>query len=357
MAADLSDSGDECRSNLSASEMRKANKPLMEKRRRARINESLNMLKTLVLDALKRDTSRYSKLEKADILEMTVKHLRSVQRQQMSAAMATDSTVMEKYRNGYQECAGEVSRYLTSIDGLEPNVRNRLMNHLMGCVQKVNDVTAQTTAVNSYVTNVSYVTQNAQVQIPTQHSGQQAQFHQQQQSFESQHLMQPVQVQIPSSTQLISLPGTPLDGTTAVHVLQGNPQGHSMGNPMGNSSQPGNPPLLMVPGYSYSHPYPTPSPNSSRSSSPSVSSPPPGKDLNCNDITGVYVDQHDVMRRRMEESERKQRAFHPYRPRSASPSPKDYNSFNSNCQNSTKKMPLRPIVNQPIKSDNMWRPW
>ena len=29
-------------------------------------------------------TSRYSKLEKADILEMTVKHLRSVQRQQLT---------------------------------------------------------------------------------------------------------------------------------------------------------------------------------------------------------------------------------------------------------------------------------
>ena len=265
--------------------------------------------------------------------------------------MTTDSTVMEKYRNGYQECAGEVSRYLTSIDGLEPNVRNRLMNHLMDCVHKVNNVTAQTSAVNSYVTNVSYVTQNAQVQIPTQHGQQQSQYHNPQ--MIDNQLMQPVQVQIPSSTQLISLPGTPLDGSTAVHVLQGN----SQGNPLGNPTQQGNPPLLMVPGYSYSHPYPTPSPNSSRSSSPSSSPPPPGKDLNHNDITGVYVDQHDVMRRRMEENERKQRAFHPYRPKCDSPSPKDYNSYNSNAYNSAKKLPLRPIVNQPVKSDNMWRPW
>uniref|UniRef100_A0A8C3JW22 Hes family bHLH transcription factor 4 n=1 Tax=Calidris pygmaea TaxID=425635 RepID=A0A8C3JW22_9CHAR len=60
-----------------------SSKPIMEKRRRARINESLG-------GAGGGDTgddtprpcmgSRHSKLEKADILEMTVKHLRNLQR-------------------------------------------------------------------------------------------------------------------------------------------------------------------------------------------------------------------------------------------------------------------------------------
>uniref|UniRef100_A0A8C9JLX5 Hes family bHLH transcription factor 1 n=1 Tax=Panthera tigris altaica TaxID=74533 RepID=A0A8C9JLX5_PANTA len=69
-----------------ASEHRKSSKPIMEKRRRARINESLSQLKTLILDALKKNESgsRHSKLEKADILEMTVKHLRNLQRAQMT---------------------------------------------------------------------------------------------------------------------------------------------------------------------------------------------------------------------------------------------------------------------------------
>ncbi|KAL4671359.1 hypothetical protein H8959_004068 [Pygathrix nigripes] len=40
-----------------ASEHRKSSKPIMEKRRRARINESLSQLKTLILDALKKDHS------------------------------------------------------------------------------------------------------------------------------------------------------------------------------------------------------------------------------------------------------------------------------------------------------------
>ncbi|MEQ2299513.1 oxysterol-binding protein hes1 [Ameca splendens] len=72
-----------------ASEHRKSSKPIMEKRRRARINESLGQLKTLILDALKKDSSRHSKLEKADILEMTVKHLRNLQRAQMTGKFNT----------------------------------------------------------------------------------------------------------------------------------------------------------------------------------------------------------------------------------------------------------------------------
>ncbi|KAF5907258.1 transcription factor HES-2-like, partial [Clarias magur] len=61
-----------------ANELRKTLKPLMEKKRRARINESLNKLKELIVPLVANDTSRYSKLEKADILEMTVRFLREL---------------------------------------------------------------------------------------------------------------------------------------------------------------------------------------------------------------------------------------------------------------------------------------
>lgn len=55
---------------------RKSNKPIMEKKRRARINHCLNQLKALILEA-DNERSRHSKLEKADILEMTVKYLQT----------------------------------------------------------------------------------------------------------------------------------------------------------------------------------------------------------------------------------------------------------------------------------------
>ncbi|XP_061424109.1 transcription factor HES-1-B-like [Lethenteron reissneri] len=115
----------------SASEHRKSTKPVMEKRRRARINDSLNQLKALILEALKKDSSRHSKLEKADILEMTVKHLRSLQRLQMSAALcAADPGVLGRYRAGYSECVNEVTRFLSTSEGVHAAVRTRLLAHL-----------------------------------------------------------------------------------------------------------------------------------------------------------------------------------------------------------------------------------
>lgn len=146
-----------------ASEHRKSSKPIMEKRRRARINESLGQLKTLILDALKKDSSRHSKLEKADILEMTVKHLRNLQRVQMSA-LSADATVLSKYRAGFNECMNEVTRFLSTSEGVNTEVRSRLLNHLSGCM-------GQMMALN----------------YPQQAGSQQT------------HLAQPLHVQLPSS--------------------------------------------------------------------------------------------------------------------------------------------------------------
>uniref|UniRef100_A0A669DT36 Hes family bHLH transcription factor 1 n=1 Tax=Oreochromis niloticus TaxID=8128 RepID=A0A669DT36_ORENI len=122
-------------------ESRKSSKPIMEKRRRARINESLGQLKTLILDALKKDSSRHSKLEKADILEMTVKHLRNLQRLQMTAAANTDPFVLGKYRAGFSECVGEVTRFLSTCEGVNTEVRTRLLSHLAACVTQINTST------------------------------------------------------------------------------------------------------------------------------------------------------------------------------------------------------------------------
>ena len=59
------------------SPLRKNRKPLMEKKRRARINDSLEALKEILLKNTVAVTqgTRPTKLEKADILEMTVRYL------------------------------------------------------------------------------------------------------------------------------------------------------------------------------------------------------------------------------------------------------------------------------------------
>ncbi|NWY00464.1 HES1 factor, partial [Nothoprocta ornata] len=82
-------------------------------------------------------SSRHSKLEKADILEMTVKHLRSLQRAQMTAALSADPTVLGKYRAGFNECMNEVTRFLSGCEGVPADVRARLLGHLSACLGQI----------------------------------------------------------------------------------------------------------------------------------------------------------------------------------------------------------------------------
>ncbi|EDV39694.1 uncharacterized protein Dana_GF24345 [Drosophila ananassae] len=112
---------------------RRSNKPIMEKRRRARINNCLNELKTLILDATKKDPARHSKLEKADILEKTVKHLQELQRQQAAMQQAADPKIVNKFKAGFADCVNEVSRF----PGIEPAQRRRLLQHLSNCINGV----------------------------------------------------------------------------------------------------------------------------------------------------------------------------------------------------------------------------
>ena len=53
-------------------------KPLLERKRRARINKCLDELKDLMVSALQKDGESITKLEKADVLELTVRHLRKL---------------------------------------------------------------------------------------------------------------------------------------------------------------------------------------------------------------------------------------------------------------------------------------
>ncbi|XP_026188610.1 transcription factor HES-2-like [Mastacembelus armatus] len=112
-----------------ALELRKTMKPLMEKRRRARINDSLNRLKTLILPLTGRDKTRYSKLEKADILEMTVRFLSDI-------SPVKTKNPADSYREGYKACLQRVSDLLpkTSLD--------------QDACQRVNDFIQQSMSAN-----------------------------------------------------------------------------------------------------------------------------------------------------------------------------------------------------------------
>ncbi|KAL7643284.1 UNVERIFIED_CONTAM: hypothetical protein RMT77_006576 [Armadillidium vulgare] len=132
MATDRSDNVQQKEKN------RRSNKPLMEKRRRERINKSLNELKDIVLKAQNKDTSKFTKLEKADILEMTVKHLKKLDESGKISHNTNNSQFCEKYKQGFEKCLVEVENYIRRDDTLHHQHRSKqIILHLKTLFSKI----------------------------------------------------------------------------------------------------------------------------------------------------------------------------------------------------------------------------
>ncbi|CAL8319121.1 unnamed protein product [Merluccius merluccius] len=109
----------------------------MEKKRRARINKCLDQLKTL-LESYYTSNIRKRKLEKADILELTVKHLRSLQKIQSCSSKASG---FSDYQAGFTSCLANVHQYLSLVDHVHGNVHDSVAlsqlvsKHVYACAQ------------------------------------------------------------------------------------------------------------------------------------------------------------------------------------------------------------------------------
>ncbi|KAF2363197.1 Myc-type basic helix-loop-helix (bHLH) domain, partial [Trinorchestia longiramus] len=112
---------------------RKVMKPLLERKRRARINKCLDHLKDLMVGALPKDCESITKLEKADVLELTVDHLKKLKHYN-ALALPAESQSHEKFNSGFRQCASEVSRFIKSEPGIDVHVASRLLGHLGGCM-------------------------------------------------------------------------------------------------------------------------------------------------------------------------------------------------------------------------------
>ncbi|UYV81692.1 HEY1 [Cordylochernes scorpioides] len=110
---------------------RKRRRGIIEKRRRDRINNSLSELRRLVPSAFEKQGS--AKLEKAEILQMTVDHLKMLHAKGFDV-MTFDphKYAMDYHAIGFRECASEVARYLVAIEGMDVQdpLRLRLLSHL-----------------------------------------------------------------------------------------------------------------------------------------------------------------------------------------------------------------------------------
>ena len=119
---------------------RKVMKPLLERKRRARINKCLDDLKDLMVTALQTEGESITKLEKADVLELTVRHLQKLNRQRRLSCVTQD-----QFRDGFASCVAEVGRFVTAASP-EATFAPNLMSYLGQRLHAVDQTTTTTTA-------------------------------------------------------------------------------------------------------------------------------------------------------------------------------------------------------------------
>uniref|UniRef100_A0A0B7A017 BHLH domain-containing protein n=1 Tax=Arion vulgaris TaxID=1028688 RepID=A0A0B7A017_9EUPU len=142
----------------------------MEKRRRARINASLTELKSLLMDAIKKEGARQNKMEKADILEMAVKHLRQIQRQQFTGESSRDTPDINKYHLGFHACVQEVCTYLDSNRDEDLELKTKLLNHLANCMTSTNSQSTASTSSSSPMLTSTSTSLDVPVSIPASYN-------------------------------------------------------------------------------------------------------------------------------------------------------------------------------------------
>ncbi|XP_027320216.1 transcription cofactor HES-6 isoform X1 [Anas platyrhynchos] len=105
---------------------RRTRKPLVEKKRRARINESLRELRLLLADA-----ELQAKLENAEVLELTVRRVQAVLERRSLEGGRLQREASERFAAGYIQCMHEVHTFVSSCPGIDATTAAELLNHLL----------------------------------------------------------------------------------------------------------------------------------------------------------------------------------------------------------------------------------
>ena len=109
--------------------------------RKGRISECLDELKELMKSIMEdEDGENSSKLEKADILEVTVNYLNKLKNSD-SLVLTPSVTYSHRFRSGFSACASEVSRFL-STPGLVVDRRaaRRIESRIQKSYKRVNSL-------------------------------------------------------------------------------------------------------------------------------------------------------------------------------------------------------------------------
>lgn len=104
------------------------------------------------------DGENVSKLEKADILELTVRHLQRLRAKNALFVRHNDSLNMEKFWAGFQHCAGEVAQFLSKYDR---NVTGDLIQYIANYVPNVAITSSPVSIMLRQTLNVPSTTREA----------------------------------------------------------------------------------------------------------------------------------------------------------------------------------------------------
>ncbi|KAJ8259118.1 hypothetical protein COCON_G00181300 [Conger conger] len=109
---------------LTTKEKIKIRKPVVEKMRRDRINNSIEQLKALLENEFKANQSS-SKLEKADVLEMAVLYLRG---NTHPATQCHSPSPRQTYTEGFTKCLEETLHFLSTHERSKDS-QHKLLKH------------------------------------------------------------------------------------------------------------------------------------------------------------------------------------------------------------------------------------
>lgn len=137
---------------------RKVMKPMLERKRRARINRCLDELKELMVTALQSEGENVAKLEKADILELTVQHLHKLRKAKKLCLSASPVVEADRFRAGYTHCANEVSKCLAATPGVDVRLGTKLMSHLGHRLNELDRMSPLTVRIGGETTTISHTT-------------------------------------------------------------------------------------------------------------------------------------------------------------------------------------------------------
>ncbi|XP_061542570.1 transcription factor HES-7.1-like [Phycodurus eques] len=98
--------------------MRRVSKPVMEKRRRERINRSLETLRVLMLEQTRNEKLTNPKVEKAEILESVVQFLKSNKKEEKGQrgkkSVLSPREHDHEHREGMRSCLQRIRRFIAS---------------------------------------------------------------------------------------------------------------------------------------------------------------------------------------------------------------------------------------------------